>query len=90
MKIENRSHKYDINRPSSKHGHKYSKYKKCLNMMMLMCIKQHLSNIWGSFQEKVKQHWGWVQKKALLPKKACILLSWIFYYWNSLKRYGNR
>ena len=30
-------------------------------MMMLKCIKQqHLSNIWSSIHEKVKQHWGWV------------------------------
>ena len=45
MKMKNRSHRYDINRPRSRHGHKYSKYKKCLNMMMLICIKQQLSNI---------------------------------------------
>ena len=24
--MKNRSHRYDINRPSSTHGHKYSKY----------------------------------------------------------------
>ena len=29
----------------SRHGHKYSKCKKCLSMMMLICIKQHLSDI---------------------------------------------
>ena len=26
MKIENRSHSYNKNRPRSRHGHKYSKY----------------------------------------------------------------
>ena len=41
-------------------------------MTMLLTIKQHLSNIWSSIHEKVKQHWGWVEKKALLVKKACI------------------
>ena len=35
------SHRYDINRTRSIDGHKYSKYKKCLRMMMLVCIKQH-------------------------------------------------
>ena len=41
-----RSHRYDINRHRSRHGQKYSEYKKCLSMMMLMlCIKEHLSNI---------------------------------------------
>ena len=37
--MENRSHRNDINRPKSRHGHKYSKYKMCLSMMLLLCIK---------------------------------------------------
>ena len=45
MKMKNRSHRYDINKPRSKNEHKYSKYNKYLHMMMLKCIKQHLSNI---------------------------------------------
>ena len=32
MKKKNRSHIYNINRPGSRHGHKYSKYKKWLIM----------------------------------------------------------
>ena len=44
MKMKNRSHRYDVNRPNARHDQKYSNYKKCLNMMMLACIKQHLSN----------------------------------------------
>ena len=43
-KMKNRSHRCDINRPRARHGRKYSKYKKCLGMMMLIRIKQHLSN----------------------------------------------
>ena len=45
MKMKNRSHTYDINRPWPRHVHKYIKYKECLSMMMLTCIKQQLSNI---------------------------------------------
>ena len=45
MKMKNRSHRYDINRPRSRHGNKYRKYEKCLSMMMLIRIKQLLSNI---------------------------------------------
>ena len=26
LKMKNRSHRYDINRPRPKHGHKYTKY----------------------------------------------------------------
>ena len=34
MKMKNRSHRCDINRPRSRRGHKYSKYKKCLSMIV--------------------------------------------------------
>ena len=66
IKIKNTSHRYNINRPRPRHRHKYSKYKKCLSMMMLICMKQDLNNIWSSIYEKVKQHWGWVEKKYCL------------------------
>ena len=39
MKVKNRSHKYDINRPSSRYGHKYSEYKNCITTMMHTCNK---------------------------------------------------
>ena len=72
IKMGNKSYRYDLNRPRSRHEHAYSKYKNCLSMMMLLCIKQHLGNMWSSIHQKVKQHWGcW--KKALLIKTACIL-----------------
>ena len=66
MKMKNRPHRYDISRPWPRHGHKHIKYKKCLSMMLFVCIKQQLSNIWSSIHEKVKQHWGWVGKKRCL------------------------
>ena len=50
MKMKNRSHRYNINRLKSRHGHKYSKYKMCLSVVML---KQYLSNIWSWIVEKV-------------------------------------
>ena len=68
MKMKNVSHEYDIKRPWHRHGHKYTKYKKCLNIMMVIYIKQHLSNIWSSIHEKVKQHWGWVKKRVAFKK----------------------
>ena len=45
LKMKNRSSRYDINRPRRRHGHKYTKYKTCLDIMMVICIKQQLSNI---------------------------------------------
>ena len=45
LKMKNRSQRYDINRPRPRQGHKYAKYKTCISVMMVTCIKQHLSNI---------------------------------------------
>ena len=44
----------------------YSKYKKCLSMMMPICKKQHLSNTWNSIHEKVRQHWRWLRWDILI------------------------
>ena len=57
-----------IDKPRYRHDHIYSKYKKRLTMMMLICIKEHLSKMWSSIRVKVKQLWGWVE--ALLIKKC--------------------
>ena len=64
MKMKNILDWYDINELRPRPGHKYSKYKNCLSMMMMMliCIKQHLSNIGSSVYEKLKQHCGWFKK----------------------------
>ena len=70
MKMENRSHRSDTERPRCRHG--YEKYNKCLSMMVLVCIKQHLSDIWSLVHEKVKQHWVWV-KKSVAYKKSVYL-----------------
>ena len=56
LKMKNRSQRYDINRPRPRHGHKYTKYEMCLSKMMVICIKQQLSNNKSSIHEKVKQH----------------------------------
>ena len=45
-KMENNFHGYNISRPRPRYGHKYTKKeKKCLSIMVLICIKQHLRNI---------------------------------------------
>ena len=45
LKKKNTSHKYDITRLRPRHGHEYTKCKICLNIIMAVCVKQHLSNI---------------------------------------------
>ena len=42
-------------------------------MMMLICIKQNLSNIWSLTYEKVEQHWGWVEKNVAYIKKSVFI-----------------
>ena len=45
LEMKNRPHRYDINRPRPRHGHKYAKYKMYLSIMMVMyqaTPEQHL------------------------------------------------
>ena len=65
MKMKNRSDRYDINRPRSRQEHKYSKYKKCLTIMILIYIRQHLRNT-GTLLRNTDEA---ELKKALLIKK---------------------
>ena len=58
--MKNSSKRYDINRLRPRHGHKYTEYKMCPTIMIVICFKQHLSNIWSSIHENV----------ALLIKKG--------------------
>ena len=53
VKMKNRLyHSYDINKTRARYGNKYTKYKMCFIMMMVMCNKQHLSNISTCSTEK--------------------------------------
>ena len=45
LKMKSRSQRYDINRSRPRHGQKYTKYKMRLSIMMVICIKQQISNI---------------------------------------------
>ena len=71
LKMKNRLHMYDINRPTPRHEHKYTNFKMCHSTMMVICIKQHLNNIWSSIHEKLSNTEAQLKKKTLLIKKAC-------------------
>ena len=45
LKIKIRSQRYNINIPRPGNGLKYTKYKMCLSIMMVVRFKQDLSNI---------------------------------------------
>ena len=75
IKMKNRSHRHDINRPSSRRAHKYSKYKKCLTMMMLIYIKQHQSNIFQvQFKKKLSKTEAELKKSVAYKKNVCLCL----------------
>ena len=38
LKMKNRSHRYDITRPRTRHGHKYTIYKMCLSLMIAILL----------------------------------------------------
>ena len=67
--MKNRSQTYDLDRPRPRHGHNYTNYKMCFSMMMVICIKQHLSNILSSTHVKEKQIEAEL-KKGLLIKNV--------------------
>ena len=64
LKMKNRSPRYDINKTRSINGPKNTKYKMCPSIMMVICMKQHLRNIWSSIHENLEL------KKTLLIKKV--------------------
>ena len=45
LKMKNRSQRYDINLPRTRHGHKYTKCEMCLSIVIITYIKQHVSKI---------------------------------------------
>ena len=67
---ENGFHRYDINRPRTRHGQRYIKHKMCFSIIIVICIKQHLSNMWSSIHEEFKQHLGWVEKSVAYKKSV--------------------
>ena len=82
LKMKNRSQRNHMNRVRPRHGHKYTKYKICLSIVMVICIKQHLSSIeqfaqfatpklnlkLNPWKSEATLSLGW--KKALLIKKG--------------------
>ena len=71
LKMKNKSQRYDINRPKSKHGCKYTKYEMYLVIIMVICIKQHIVLFEAQFMEKLSDTEAEV-KKALLIKKRTL------------------
>ena len=51
------SHGNDINTAKPRHGLNL----KCASVWWWLCV---ISNTWSWIHEKVKQHWGWVDKSV--------------------------
>ena len=81
--MKNRLNKYNINRRRFRHGHKSTKHKMCLIIMMVISIKQHLSNIWISIHEIFNNTEAQLKKSVAYKKKRvtdfpkCLERTWI-------------
>ena len=64
----NKSHRYDIYRPRRRHRHTFTKYQMYLSMMLVVCIKQHLSKIWSSAHENLSN--SEAELKSVAYKKS--------------------
>ena len=72
--MKNRPYRYDINRPRPGYGHKYTKYKMSLSIMMALCIKQHLSHILSSISEKLSNTDAELKKSVAYKKSVYFLV----------------
>ena len=70
MKMKNRSHRYDINRPRPRHGHEYTKHKLLLSILMVICIKKHLQATFEAQFIKELSNTEAELKKRITYKKA--------------------
>ena len=89
LKRKNRSHRCNINRPRLKHRHKHTKCKMYLSIMMVICIKQHLSNI-GVFSINgcmifiTQPNVGLISLNCSSSQFLCILFHNVLYILHSL------
>ena len=74
MEMINKLHRYDINRPRHRHGHKYSEYKKCLNMMMLKFTKQHQATLEAQFMKTSSNTEAELKKSVAYKKKRVFII----------------
>ena len=71
VKLKNRSHRYNMKKINPRHGYGNNKYKIRLSMIMVMCNKQHLSNIWSLIHEKFTNTGAELKKKRVIFLSDC-------------------
>ena len=72
LKMKTRSHRYDLNRPKLRQRHKYSKYEKCVSMIMLYVLNNTSATFETQFMKKLSNTKTELKKKNVAYKKACI------------------
>ena len=73
--MKNRSQRCNITRPRPRHGHKYTKYKLCLSIMMAICVKQQLTTFEAQFMKKLRNTEAELKKKKTFSYKRLGLFS---------------
>ena len=69
LKMKIRSQNCNINRPRPKHGPKYTKYKMCLNIMMVLSKTQATFEV--QFMKKLSNTEAEMKKSVPYEKKTC-------------------
>ena len=64
--MKNRWNRHDINSPRPRHRDTYTLYKMYPNMMMVICIKEHLSIVWSTIHEKLSNSKAELNKVLLM------------------------
>ena len=64
--MKNRWNRQDINRPRPRHRQTHTIYKMYLNMMLVICIKEHLSIVWSTIHEKLSNSKAEFKKVLLI------------------------
>ena len=70
-RMKNGPRRYHISKPRWRHRHIYSEFKKCLSMVILICIKQHLMLNWWKGWSTLRLSW-----KKTVPDK--IEDAWVY------------
>ena len=75
LKKRSRSHKHDINRPRSRRGHKCTKDKMCLNIIVVICINITQATFEAQSMKKLSNTEAELEKSVAYKKSMWKLLT---------------
>ena len=70
LKIKTRSCRCDINRPRRRHGHKYTKYKMCLSIVMAIVVNNTHATFEAQFMKMLSNTEADLKKSVVYKKSV--------------------